>query len=160
MNLEQFGKYVEEVYRPTASLISLAPAKKLDWKPGEKFWVLGQLLNHLSTSTWSVAYVINGSWFKEGGMEDDEENLGPLDPKAARARLDQGLEAAKKAVAALAERDYQSKIVSAPWDPKLKMPLWRLLLFMVEHMATHKTQLYMYLKLLGQPVNTQTLYMG
>jgi len=40
------------------------------------------------------------------------------------------------------------------------MPLWRTCLAMAKHWANPKNQLLFYLKLLGQPVNTMTLYMG
>jgi len=40
------------------------------------------------------------------------------------------------------------------------MPLWRTCLAMAKHWANPKYQLLFYLKLLGQPVNTMTLYMG
>jgi len=45
----------------------------------------------------------------------------------------------------------------APWDPTL-MPLGRRLLGMVEHLSIHRAQLFYYLKLLGKPVDTLTLY--
>jgi hypothetical protein len=49
-------------------------------------------------------------------------------------------------------------MVSVPWGPP--MPMWRTCLGMAEHWLNHKYQLFFYLKLLGQPVNTMTLYAG
>jgi hypothetical protein len=48
MNAKQFVEYAESIYRPSAKLISLAPANKLDWKPGKgNYMTLGQLLHQL-----------------------------------------------------------------------------------------------------------------
>lgn len=46
----------------------------------------------------------------------------------------------------------------APWDPQNPLPLGQQLLGMVTHLNTHKAQLFYYLKLQGQPVNTLHLY--
>jgi hypothetical protein len=50
MTPKEFVEYAEAIYRPSAKLISLAPANKPDWKPAQgNLMNLGQLLHHLST---------------------------------------------------------------------------------------------------------------
>ncbi|MFO7653606.1 MAG: DinB family protein [Candidatus Krumholzibacteriia bacterium] len=46
---------------------------------------------------------------------------------------------------------------AAPWDQR-QMPLGRHLLHMVLHLATHKAQLFYYLKLMGRKVDTNDLW--
>jgi hypothetical protein len=50
-----------------------------------------------------------------------------------------------------------NKVVSAPWNPAPR-PLGYQLLECVTHLAQHKGQLFYYLKLQGQAVNTMHLW--
>jgi len=47
---------------------------------------------------------------------------------------------------------------AAPWDPEHPLPLGQPLLAMVNHLNAHKAQLFYYLKLRGQAVNTLHMY--
>jgi hypothetical protein len=49
-------------------------------------------------------------------------------------------------------------VVSTPWGWSGKLE--RMLVLFREHFTNHKMQLFTYLKLLGLPVNTETLYGG
>ena len=55
------------------------------------------------------------------------------------------------------EKDLAGKIVPAPWDPTQK-PLGHQCLGMIQHLASHKSQLFYYLKLQGKPVHTGNLW--
>ena len=52
--------------------------------------------------------------------------------------------------------DFTNKVVSAPWGVSAKLE--RMAIGFLGHFNNHKMQLFTYLKLLGLPVNTQTLY--
>ncbi len=54
--------------------------------------------------------------------------------------------------------DFANKVVSVPWGWQSKME--QMALDFREHFIHHKMQLFTYLKLLGLPVNTSTLYFG
>jgi hypothetical protein len=54
------------------------------------------------------------------------------------------------------EEDFAQMPVSAPWGWKGKLEV--LALSFREHFTNHKMQLFTYLKLLGLPVDTSTLY--
>jgi hypothetical protein len=56
----------------------------------------------------------------------------------------------------ISDEDFFSKVVSAPWG--FKGETWKAVLMANSHLLNHKMQLHLYLKLLGLPVNTQTLY--
>ena len=49
MNPHLFTKYLDDIARPTTTLIKMAPADRLNWVPGpQNFMTLGQLLHHLA----------------------------------------------------------------------------------------------------------------
>jgi hypothetical protein len=61
-------------------------------------------------------------------------------------------------LASVSEDEFSNKIITVPWGWKSKME--KMALDLREHFTNHKMQLFTYLKLLGLPVNTETLYMG
>jgi hypothetical protein len=61
-------------------------------------------------------------------------------------------------LAQCSEDDLANKQVAAPWDPANPMGLGYQLLQMVTHLASHKAQLFYYLKLQGKPVHTGHLW--
>ena len=77
--------------------------------------------------------------------------------KAARKGLAEDKKLALEILAGISEDDLETKPTPAPWDPR-PMPLGQRLLSMAAHLATHKNQLFYYLKLQGKPVNTNTLW--
>jgi len=92
----------------------------------------------------------------------DQADLALVRQSAAPAEAGQLLEAnyaaAAKAIEALSEAEFQGRQIAVPWGPPA--PIQRALLDMAMHQSNHKMQLFMYLKLLGVPVNTLTLYAG
>ena len=56
------------------------------------------------------------------------------------------------------EKELDSLRVSAPWNPTVEKVLGAHFLDMIGHLSHHKTQLFLYLKLQGKPVNTGHLY--
>ena len=161
MTPKEFAEYAEAIHRPSAKLISLAPASKLDWKPGPgNVMSLGQLLHHLSTCPGGLVMAVNnafppGDVFQKFVQEDLKITKTP---EIAGRELSRGWDEVKAALAGISPTDFQGRMVSVPWGPP--MPMWRTCLGMAEHWVNHKYQLFFYLKLLGQPVNTMTLYAG
>jgi len=161
MTPKEFIEYAESLYRPTVKLISLAPAGKLEWKPGQgNYMNLGQLLHHLSTCPGGLVMAVNNAFPPSEAFQKfvQEDLKNTKTPEVAGRELSRGWDEAKAALSRLSEADFRGKMVAVPWGPP--MPLWRTCLGMAEHWANHKYQLFFYLKLLGQPVNTMTLYAG
>jgi hypothetical protein len=161
MTPKEFAEYAEAIHRPSAKLISLAPASKLDWKPGPgNIMSLGQLLHHLSTYPGGLVMAVNNAFpSSEAFQKFNKEDLkNTKTPEIAGRELSRGWDEAKAALAGISPTDFQGRMVSVPWGPP--MPMWRTCLGMAEHWLNHKYQLFFYLKLLGQPVNTMTLYAG
>ena len=161
MTPKEFVEYGETIYRPTTKLISLAPADKLDWKPGAgNYMNLGQLLHHVSTCPGGFVAAVNNA-FPPGDafqkfLQEDLRNTKM--PEIAGREVSRAWDEAKAALTAVPPAEFQARMVAVPWGPP--MPLWRTCLAMAEHWLNHKYQLFFYLKLLGKPVNTMTLYAG
>ncbi len=161
MTPKEFVEYGESIHRPSAKLISMASAGKLDWKPASgNYMNLGQLLHHLSTCPGGFVMAVNNAFPPSDAFQKflQEDLKNTKTPEVAGRELSRGWDEAKAALSGLSLADFQVRMVAVPWGPP--MPLWRTCLAMAEHWANHKYQLFFYLKLLGQPVNTMTLYAG
>lgn len=161
MTPKEFVEYAEAIYRPSAKLISLAPAGKLDWKPAQgDSMSLGQLLHHLSTCPGGFVMAVNNAFPPSDTFQKfiQEDLKNSKTPEVAGRELSRGWDEAKAALLGVSAAAFQAQMVAVPWGPP--MPLWRTCLSMAEHWVNHKYQLFFYLKLLGQPVNTMTLYAG
>lgn len=160
---------VEEAYRAADKLMERVDDGSLGWKPetGQNWMTVGQLLHHMTSACGATSKgFVTGDWgMPEGASAEDmppEEMLPPADamPTAssvaeARQQLAEDKKLAKEMIERAAGRF--DEMVQAPWDPAPR-PLGQHLLGMIVHLANHKSQLFYYLKLMGQPVNTMHFY--
>jgi uncharacterized damage-inducible protein DinB len=131
---------------------------------------VGQLLLHLANGCGAACKgFVTGDWGLPPDMKIEdippEEMLPPAEKLPTIASLEEArkLLAADKVLAlemidqageeALAQRE-----MAAPWAPTVKYALGRHLLQMIQHLERHKSQLFYYLKLQGQPVGTADLW--
>lgn len=161
MKKEDFQQYVMDSFRPAESLLKMVPADKLDYKPAPDFMSMGQLVCHLCDGGIGEALrkTNSGDWPK---MEEMEESMKHEMPACTIQEALDKLELDKKVLsetlAGISEEDFQNKLVSVPWGWEAKMEM--MALQFLSHFFHHKMQLFTYLKLLKQPVNTTTLYFG
>jgi len=137
-------------------MLKMIPADKLDWKPGPNFMTMGQLICHLSSGIGTeLRMAIDNSWPQppEGGMPTPS-----CTAPEALANLEKDKSTLREILDGMSEEDFANKIISVPWGWKSKME--KMALDFRDHFVHHKMQLFTYLKLLGFPVNTETLYMG
>ncbi len=163
---------VESTYRTTARLLDKVDAASLGWKPqsGQNWMTVGQLIKHLASGCGAPCKgFVTGDWGLPEGMKFEdippEEMLPPAEKMPAAASVEEARkELAEDKVLALAmieqagEENLANRMIAAPWDPASKMPLGRQLLSMVQHLGSHKAQLFYYLKLQGKPVNTGDMW--
>jgi len=155
----EFYEVVMENYRPVETLIGMVPADKLNWKPGPTFMSFGQVICHLSGAVGAgLEWLLGG---KSSSMEEMAEglkleNLPSCSPQEALDKLDKDKKILREILDGMSEEDFTNKVVSAPWGMRAKME--RMAIGFLGHFTNHKMQLFTYLKLLGLPVNTQTLY--
>lgn len=161
MTPQLFAKYLDDIARPTRTLIQMAPADKLGWVPGpQNFMTLGQLLHHLAGCPALFPLAVRDAMPAPEEMpritQEDLKNTAT--PDRALRVLQENLRQAKEAVGGISERDWGSRVIRVPWAKP--MLLSRVLVDLAGHWLNHKMQLFFYLKMLGYPVNTMALYVG
>ncbi len=160
---------IEEAYAAADKLMERVEDDQLDWKPetGSNWMTTGQLLRHMASACGATCKgFVTGDWgMPEGASAEDmppEEMLPPADAMLAYASVEESRAALaedKKVALEMVEQATGrfEEMVQAPWDPSPR-PLGEHLLGMIMHLSNHKAQLFYYLKLQGQPVNTMHYY--
>jgi hypothetical protein len=161
----------EAAFAVTRKLIEMAQDDQLGWKPatGTNWMTMGQLLHHLGDAAgMPMRGFLTGDWGLPDGMDMKdipmEEMLPPAEkmPTVASVaeaieRLEEDRRLALDLLDGADERRLDTERASAPWDPT-PILLGHRLLQMVQHLQSHKSQLFYYLKLMGRPVNTMHLW--
>jgi uncharacterized damage-inducible protein DinB len=169
---ELLKEQVESVYHATEGLMDLVKLKDLSFKPatGANWMTTGQLLKHITEACgFCMRGFVTGDWGMPEGVEYEEVPEDQMLPPAEKMPAVKRVADAKKLLAAdkklalamirkAGERSLATKMVAAPWNPKVKSPLGLHLLHMVSHLSQHKGQLFYYLKLMGRPVHTGHLW--
>jgi uncharacterized damage-inducible protein DinB len=154
-------------YRAADGLMALCDDSMLGWKPstGSNWMTVGQLLKHVTDACGACCKgFVTGDWGMPADASPDEmlptaEKMGAVSSVAeARKLLAADKRTALAMVKKVGERGLATKKAVAPWDPKHPAPLGVHFLHMVQHLATHKAQLFYYLKLMGKPVHTGNLW--
>lgn len=161
MKKSEFIEIMKRTQAPLGKMVEMIPDDKIDWAPGETFMSNGQLIKHLSENWCIIKMMVTQSFpFGDPSEMADSMKLANM-PKCSKAEAIAAMEKdLNEAVAYLeseiSEEDFFSKVVSAPWG--FKGEIWKAVLMAKEHQVGHKMQLHQYLKQLGQPVNTMTLW--
>jgi len=159
MTKNEFYEVVMDNYRPAEKLIGMVPAEKLNWHPGPEFMSTGQVIYHLGGAVGAGL-----DWLLSGKLPAREEfaermkleNLPSCSPQEALKKLEEDKTTLRRILDGLSEGDFTNKLVSAPWGVTAKTE--RMAIAFLAHFNNHKMQLFTYLKLLGLPVDTRTLY--
>jgi uncharacterized damage-inducible protein DinB len=154
---------IGSTYKATRMLMRMVKPDELGWRPdaptqdGATGWMtMGQLLHHLTESCGSMCDCFakdDWSILTEGGPAP-MKSAASVD--AALTALDADEALARKTVRTIGEKRLESERVTAPWG--IEGSLGEQMLDSVKHLASHKSQLFYYLKLLGRPVNTNHLW--
>jgi hypothetical protein len=159
MTKNEYYEVVMDNYKPAEKMIGMVPADKLKWQPGPTFMNTGQVLCHLSDGLGGgLEMMIKGTFPSMAEMEEGMklENLPSCTPQEAMDKLEKDKKILRQVLDGLNEEDFTNKVVSVPWGMTAKLE--RMAIGFLEHFTNHKMQLFTYLKLLGLPVNTETLY--
>jgi len=137
-----FTKYFDGIRRRTNNYIQAIPGHQVDWSPKAKELTCGDIVRHLAAAEkMFVGAAVNRHWHYLG---HDQSLASSLDE--VMAHLESCHAEALSALQALNDEDlYQPR-------PTLNGPpvkAWRLLMAMVEHEVHHRSQLAVYLALLG-----------
>jgi hypothetical protein len=159
MTKNEYYEVVMETYRPTEKLIGMVSGDKLNWRPGPTFMSAGQVICHLSGGLGAgLEWLLSGKWpsMEEMGEGMKLENLPSCSPQEALDKLEKDKKILRQVLDGVSEEDFTNKVVSVPWGMTAKLE--RMAFYFLVHFTNHKMQLFTYLKLLGLPVNTETLY--
>ena len=161
MKKSDFIEMMRRTQAPLKGMIEMVPEDKQDWAPDKGFMSIAQVLKHLCENWCLIKIMVTNQWpfddFKEMEEALKLENMPTCSKAEALAAIETDLnEAIDFIEKEISDEDFFSKVVSAPWG--FKGETWKAVLMAKDHLVNHKMQLHIYLKLLGQPVNTQTLY--
>ena len=145
----------DQIVGGSRTVLEAVPADRLDWRPHEKSWTLGELATHLANlPNWTMATLSMPEF------DIDPEGGGPPPLPALRsadelvAALDQSAAAARGAIEGCSDEDLEH-----PWtmlvSGELRFTLPKgvvLRTFIMDHMIHHRAQLGVYLRMLDVPV--------
>ncbi|MDR0310832.1 MAG: DinB family protein [Acidobacteriota bacterium] len=154
MKKEAFCQYCIDSYRPVENMLKMVPPDKLNWKPEENFMSVGELIAHLCDGVGGeLKMLVTNNWpaHPEGPMPSCSASEG-------LAKLEKDKAVLRELIAGISEEDFANREAATPWGASGTIE--KMGFYFKEHFTNHKMQLFTYLKLLGLPVNTQTLYVG
>ncbi len=162
MTKDEYYQCLMEAYRPAEAMIRMVPADKLNWRPRDNFFSFAQLVCHVGDGVGTeLRHLISGKWPYTADQLPEMmklENCPSCSPEEALEKLKKDKQALKEVLAGISEQEFSSKMVSTPWGWQGKCEVMSIRF--LEHFLNHKMQLFTYLKLIGLPVNTGTLYFG
>jgi hypothetical protein len=159
MTKDEYYDFAMQAYQPALKMIGMVPADKLGWRPAPNFMSLGQLICHLSDGLGEgLRWLTTGNWPTMEEMAEGMklENLPTCTVAEARAKLEKDQTTLREVLAGISPEDFAQRVVTVPWGAGGKLE--KMALYFREHFTNHKQQLFTYLKLLGLPVDTSTLY--
>lgn len=160
MKKKDFIELMQHAQAPLKGMIEMIPNDKMDWAPAPGFMNIGQVLKHLSENWCFLKMMVTGNFPSQSEAEMAEamklENMPTCTKAEAIAAMEKDIDDTIKFFQEISEEDFFSKVISAPWG--FKGEIWKAVLMIKEHSTNHKMQLHLYLKLLGLPVHTGTLY--
>jgi uncharacterized damage-inducible protein DinB len=150
---------VEQQVERVLHLLSLVPHDKLEWRPVEGVFRIGDLLGHLLeclAGFCAVFYGANPDRLKHFSALKSKPVNYACSADEAKQRIDEYLNSIREGFELLTDEDLSRVIPSVfaqDGEPVLSM-----LLNNFEHLVNHKYQLFFYLRLLGIEASTRDLY--
>jgi hypothetical protein len=169
--VEVLEQEADTTFKVTDALFRRVQPGTLGWKPatGQNWMTVGQLVMHCTNSCGpAIKGFLTGDWgLPEGVRFEDmkpEEMLAPASALPTVESVEQALALLAndraltfEQLSHVSEADLLTRTLSAPWGGPT-ITLFQQLYNMIGHMGQHKGQLFYYLKLMGQDVNTMDLY--
>jgi uncharacterized damage-inducible protein DinB len=141
-SIESFIHYFESIRRRTVNYIQAIPEDKIDWSPQEGQFTCGEIIRHIAGAEQMYAGI-----FTQGRWNYPEELHHRKGSLADTIALLESIHA--EAMNALRIMDDTELSHPRPLLGGSTIKAWRILMMMVEHEIHHRSQLSMYLMLLG-----------
>ena len=159
MTVQQYLAYFDEMMTPTEPLFRMFREDQLGWKPTEKSFSAAQLMTHIAASFLVYGHgIASGNW----GFASMRE-LFVANRRTASSTIDESVAALhanyrefRNLIGGLSESEFNEGEIDSPQLGRV--PRWRAAMLAMEHHASHKAELFMYLKMIGEPVHTGHLY--
>ncbi len=169
--IEVLKQDAESMYAVTEALFRRVDPATLAWKPavGQNWMTMGQLVMHCTNACGApMKGFLTGDWGLPEGMKFEdikpEDMLPPAEKLPAVDTMEQAFkllaEDRATAAAQLSTADESRLLAESfppPWGGRPVL-LFQHLNNMIGHLGNHKSQLFYYLKLMGQDVNTMDMY--
>lgn len=128
----------------------ILPMDKLAYTPHPKAFTMEQLIRHLQASE---LHLIRGTFLGDWKMDGIPTDVTSRD--AMIATLEANHKESLKLLEPVSESDLLTKTVKAPF---MEGTIMKMLMTSLDHLHHHRTQLFLYLKLLNLDVNTMTIW--
>ena len=141
-SIKNFIAYFTSVRKRTLNYARVVPIDRIDWSPQEGEFTCADILRHIAAGErMFVGLATQGKW-KYDGHGGDQPSLNEL-----IAHLDRTHREAMSALHFLPDSELDQLRTALEGDAQL--PVWRWFMAMVEHEIHHRSQLAMYLLLIG-----------
>jgi uncharacterized damage-inducible protein DinB len=140
--VQEFVDYYSGIRKRTLNYARMVPPAQINWAPREGEFTCADILRHIASGeTMFVGVATRGRW-KYDGHTGDQANLDEL-----VTHLDAMHQDAMQALRFLPDAELVDTRRAFESDAQVKV--WRWLMAMTEHEIHHRSQLAMYLLLLG-----------
>jgi uncharacterized damage-inducible protein DinB len=142
--VEDFIKYLDSIRRRTLNYLRLVPPDQLDWSPKEGEFTCGDILRHLiAAEKMFVRVALEGCWNYEGSEAGANQSLSEL-LALLEATHAETMDKLKRA----SDQDLNT-LRPGPTREGRPIQAWRWLMVLGEHEIHHRSQLAVYLSLMG-----------
>lgn len=142
--IEDFIKYFDSIRRRTLNYVRLVPPDRLDWAPKEGEFTCADIIRHFSVSErMFIRVAMEGRWKYEGHETEEKQALDEL-----MALLETSHAEALQKLKQFPDPDLNAPRFGPKGDGQ-PLKAWRWLMVMAEHEIHHRSQLAVYLTLLG-----------
>jgi uncharacterized damage-inducible protein DinB len=140
--VDQFIQYFESVRRRTLNYLQRIPPSQLGWAPKEGEFSAGEIVSHLAAAErMFTGVVVEGRWLYSGHTLEPGASLESL-----LAQLNESHAGCMERLRGLSDADLLAPRPSLQ-GPEIKT--WRWLMAMVEHEVHHRSQVAVYMTLMG-----------
>lgn len=154
MNKEDLLKGLKSLTPSVLRLFALIPEGRLEWRPAGNMRTLLEVANHLAQIPRVDLTILQGASRAE--VQELERTLFQKSPALLPDLWEGGLEELGRFYGALSPIDFESRTGKAFYGHEETLAEW--LLEIITHGYHHRSQLFTYLKILGEPVDMSTLY--
>jgi hypothetical protein len=159
MTVPDYLSYAGQMLRSIQGLCRLALPDKLDWRPCESVMTLGQCMEHTASSLTPLVEMAVTKHFPPPEFMDvvtQGEHLKNVTAEEAVAIAEKHMARLGDILDDVTPERWENEKVTMPWG--FTGSLSMIGVEALDHASGHRYQLFLYLKLLGLPLDTGHLY--